>query len=132
MHQTERVEVSKGLLRVRMLVHLAVGDFANVLFGCDHHRSLHARVCNVGDDLQRDQSLLELNDLLLHSTHWLLVRRRVRFDHDLVYRQFGLRIDYRRHLARNKMRIILSQVLLRNRVPPIDAHLLFNDGRYSA
>ena len=83
-HQVEGVEVGVSLFRIRVMMHLAVGDLADEFLRCDHHCFFHARVGNVGDHLQREQCLLELNYMLLRI---LLEPFPRGFDHHLIDRQ---------------------------------------------
>ena len=65
LHQTERIEVCVGLLRVRVHMDLRIRRFAYELLRPDHHSALHAGVGDIWDHIEDNECLLEFNNLLI-------------------------------------------------------------------
>ena len=78
LHQAKRVKVRMNRLLVRVLVDLRVGHLADEFLRPCHHCAFHARVVDVWNDGERDQSLFKFNKLIRISwLRWNLLKLHV-------------------------------------------------------
>ena len=133
--QTESIEVSVLQLLVGMLMYLWITFLSHELFRPNIHRPLHARIGNIWNTLQGDQSLLEFYKLV----SFLLLAWLKSFEVSVFWILGHLKIVWqcwmRYNMALNGVLQILQLtgskelLIIGNRWTSINAGLLFDHGR---